>query len=95
MALGATNLRKLLRVSQTISELKPHDHPYRAINTSVRSASYLKPNALNTEKIVLDCSYVHRKPAVKGEMRKVQCLRLKRKRNPILQVKRVGWANNV
>lgn len=45
-----------------------HDHPYRAINTSMRSGSYLKPNALNIEKIVLDCSHVHRKQAPYGAL---------------------------
>lgn len=87
MASGATNLRKLLRVSQTMSELKLHEHPHKAINASMRSGSYLKPNALNIEKTVLDCSHVHRKQApygtlaAKREVRKFQCLRLKKESN--------------
>lgn len=86
-ASGAMKLRKLLRLSQLISELKLHEHPHKAINISMRPGSYLKPNALNIEKIVLDCSHVHRKEApygtlaVKREVRKFQCLRLKKESN--------------
>jgi len=72
---------------------------YLLINTSTGSGSYLKSvlyTALNVEKIVLDCSPVHREQApcrtlaVMRDIRRFQCLRLKRKRNPILEVKRVG-----
>lgn len=54
---------KFKKTTESISnnELKLHNHPHRDINTSMRSGSYLKPNALNIEKIVPDCSHVQNK----------------------------------
>lgn len=102
LASGALNLRKLLRLSRTTRELKLHDHTHYS-NTCVGLGSYLKLilyPALDVEKIVLDCSHAHREqapcstPADMRDTTSFQCLGLKWKRNPMLEVKRVCWANN-